>query len=109
MRGFRRDGSGLSLPYAPLPHVLHLTTLCDEDVAHGPTLLFDTCVFDLVNDIHAVNDFTENHMLIVQEGRGNLVNVSCVVESHGLSVPYSGDEELRSVGILSRVLQMIYV
>lgn len=63
----------------------HFTTLSDGHILKWLVAWFGCArVFDLVNDVQAINHFAENNMLVVQKWRWN-----------------RGDEELGTVGIRS--------
>ena len=49
--------------------VLHLATLHNSNVTDWLAFLLYTCVLDLVDNVHAVNDFAEHHMFVVQKRR----------------------------------------
>jgi hypothetical protein len=69
----------------------HLTTLRDDHVLDWLVAGFGrACVLNLANNVKTINHFAEHNMLVVQEWCWN-----------------SGDEELRSVSVGSRVLQPV--
>ena len=43
----------------------HLTTLSNGHVVHGLALAPDAGVLYFVNDVHAVNDFAEDDVLVI--------------------------------------------
>jgi hypothetical protein len=69
---------------------LHLTALGDDNIEVGHVL--DTMaglnIFHLLDNVHAINDFAENNVLVVKEGSGDC-----------------GDEELGAVGVGAGVLR----
>ena len=54
---------------------LHLATLCDCDICSRLALPSHSGVLDLVYNIHSVDDFAKDDMLVVQEWGGNLEQV----------------------------------
>ncbi|KAG8527111.1 uncharacterized protein KY384_008540 [Bacidia gigantensis] len=68
----------------------HLATLGNNDIAHRPTLLLDASVLDFSDHVHAVDDFAEDDVFVVQEG-------GC----------YCCDEELAAVGVGSGILWIL--
>ena len=46
----------------------HLSALCNDDVT-GRSFASNSRVLDFVNDVHAIDDFAEDHVLVVQKGR----------------------------------------
>ena len=66
---------------------LHLTALSNHNITNRLTLLLNARILNLLDDIHAVDNFAEDDMFVVEEGGGN-----------------GGDEELAAVGVWSRVL-----
>lgn len=72
-----------------LPVFLHLATLRDNDVLRRLVVVTTTPdILDFLHDVHAVDDFAEDDVFAVEEGRGG-----------------AGDEELAAVGVGAGVLR----
>lgn len=52
--------------------LLHLAALCDCDICRRLALPSHSGIFDLVHNIHSVDNLAEDDMFVVQERRGNL-------------------------------------
>lgn len=66
----------------------HLSALRDDYIIHRLTLSSHSGVLNLVHDVHAVDDFAENDMLVVEVRSRN-----------------GREEELAAIGIRPRVLE----
>lgn len=84
--GLKTDTSDASVGLNTCLYRSHLSALSDNDIRSGP-LAAKTRILYFANNIHTIDDFAEDDMLVVQEGSW-----------------YGANEELTAVGVRSGIL-----